>query len=431
VNVSDVRCAQVRESLADWLAWQETLHVREIDLGLERVRAVAERMHLCGPPCPAITVAGTNGKGSSVAMLSSCLSAAGLRVGTYTSPHILVYNERVRVDGAPVSDERLCAAFARIDAARGDIPLTYFEFGTLAALDIFAGAGLDVAVLEVGLGGRLDAVNLIDADVALVTALDIDHVEWLGPDRESIAREKAGIFRSGRPAVCSDPVAPAAIAARAGQIGARLYQLGRQYSYTPNGDRWRFVAPPDAELDLPRPRLVGEFQLQNAAGVVMALQALRPRLRIPADAIAAGLSTVALAGRFQRIAGPVEWILDVAHNPHAAASLAANLRALPPRRVHAVVGVLKDKDGPGVLAPLAPLVDVWHVGGLVGRRGAPAEVLSSVLAQLPVRGPVHAHATIDAALASARTRASAGERVIAYGSFLTVAAASRLLGADA
>ncbi|MGE0383501.1 MAG: bifunctional tetrahydrofolate synthase/dihydrofolate synthase [Gammaproteobacteria bacterium] len=415
-------------TLPEWLAWQETLHVREIDLGLDRVRAVAERMRLTVPGFPVVSVAGTNGKGSSVAMLTACLRAAGYRVGTYSSPHIQRYNERIRVNGEPVGDERLCAAFSRVDAARGAIALTYFEFGTLAALDIFAQSELDAAVLEVGLGGRLDAVNMVDADVALVTAIDIDHVEWLGPDRESIAREKAGIFRAGRAAVCSDPIPPSNIAAEAARIGARLYQLGRDFSCVPQGGRWRFVHGGLA-LDLPRPRLTGDFQFHNAAGAVMALQALRGRLEVGANAIAEGIGTVTLPGRFQIVPGPVEWLLDVAHNPHAATSLAANLRARPPAaRTHAVVGMLRDKDCVGVLGQLAPLVDAWHVGGLPSARGAPASTLADALSNLPVRGSVRTYLTVDEALTAARGAAVAGDRVLVFGSFLTVAAASRMLG---
>ncbi len=415
-------------TLQEWLAWQETLHVREIDLGLERVRAVAERMDLHRPSCTVVSVAGTNGKGSSVAMLSACLRAAGYRVGTYTSPHLLRYNERIRLDHRPVDDARLCRAFERIDCARAEIPLTYFEFGTLAALDVFAEARPDVVVLEVGLGGRLDAVNLVDADVALVTAVDIDHVEWLGPDRESIAREKAGIFRRGRPAVCADPLPPRAVAAEAARCGARLVQLGRDFAATCRTGDWDFVHGSATEAALPRPRLTGDFQVCNAAGVLMVLQALAARHPVPRTALERGLSEVELYGRFQVVPGAVEVVLDVAHNPQAAASLADNLRARPPvPRTHAVAGMLRDKDSVGVLSRLAPLVDHWHIGGLPGPRGAPVQVLEGALGALAVRAPVAVHDTVEQALASAQLAARPGERVLVFGSFLTVAAASRLL----
>ncbi|MCC7412070.1 MAG: bifunctional tetrahydrofolate synthase/dihydrofolate synthase [Gammaproteobacteria bacterium] len=429
VAIDDTKALRLRPAaLAEWLAWQETLHVREIDLGLDRVRAVAERMGLLQPAYAVVSVAGTNGKGSSVAMLTACLRESGYRVGTYTSPHLLRYNERIRIDEACVEDAVLCEAFARIDAARDGIALTYFEFGTLAALDLFSRAALDVAVLEVGLGGRLDAVNLVDADVALVTAIDIDHVEWLGPDRESIAHEKAGIFRRDRVAVCADPIPPAAIAAAAEADGTTLLQIGRQFSFTPQGGIWTFTCGDEVIKDLPRPRLTGEFQLQNAAGVIMALLALEARLPVTPAALAAGLARVTVPGRFEIVPGPVEYVLDVAHNPHAATSLADNLRArAPAARLHAVVGMLKDKDCYGVLNQLVPLVDAWHVCGLPSTRAAPAQALVDALANLPVRGPVSAYPTVAEAVHAVAAAALPGERVLVFGSFLTVAAAMRAL----
>ncbi len=306
------------DTLNDWLAWQETLHPKAIDLGLERVREVAARLGLLAPKHVVISVAGTNGKGSSVAMLEAILACAGLRVGAYTSPHLWQYNERIRIDRQPVDDAVLVASFARIDAARGDISLSYFEFGTLAALDILQRADVDVAVLEVGLGGRLDAVNIVDADCALVTGIGIDHVEWLGPDRESIGREKAGIFRGGRPAVCSDPQPPASLRAVAQDCGAIWYGLGEQFGYARTGEVWDWWGP-NLRLDgLPLPALPGPFQLQNAAGVVMALQTLGARLPVSVQALQAGLRAARVAGRFTVVPGPFETIFDVAHNPHAA-----------------------------------------------------------------------------------------------------------------
>jgi dihydrofolate synthase/folylpolyglutamate synthase len=412
------------DRLSDWLRWQEGLHVREIDLGLERARLVLERLGLPQPAWPVITVAGTNGKGSTVAMLESLLRSAGLRVGCYSSPHLLRYNERIRIDGLPVLDEPLCEAFARVDAARGEVSLTYFEFGTLAAFDLFSRAGLDAAVLEVGLGGRLDAVNVLDADVAVVTGIGIDHVEWLGPDRESIGREKAGVFRAGRIAVCSDPEPPASIARHAAAVGAELRQLGRDFHYRATAEGWEWQGRRTRLVELPRPALPGRVQLQNAAGVLAAIEALgRPALLEPAT-VARGLTSVRLPGRFQVLPGAPPLILDVAHNPHAAERLAETLaeQARVPRTV-AVTGMLRDKDAAGVFERLVPFVDAWYLCELDSPRAAPAARLAQALAGLTEPRNVHLAATVPAALAAARADAGADGRVLVFGSFLTVAAA--------
>ena len=417
--------------LSEWLAWQESLHVREIDLGLERSRSVAKRMGLGKPGRIVISVAGTNGKGSSVAMLDAILRAAGYRVGCYTSPHIIRYNERIRVNGEPVGDALLCAAFQAVDEAREDTSLTYFEFGTLAACHIFEHSDLDVAVLEVGLGGRLDAVNLQDADVALVSAVDIDHVDWLGPDRESIGREKAGIFRGGATAVCADPDAPRSLVRHAREIGAVLYRLGYDFSYEPGADCWSWRCRDSAYPRLPRPALHGDFQLQNAAGVLMALQAVAAQCPVPETAVARGLRAVRLVGRYQVIPGPVRYILDVAHNPQAASVLARALRAQPRgRKVYGLVAMLADKDCQGVLQELADLVDVWHVAGLEARRGARGERLAEALAGIPDAGPVFIHTTVAEAFRAIRDKVQPGDDVLVTGSFLTVAAVTNLMGEE-
>lgn len=407
--------------LEDWLAWQETLHPSAIDLGLERPGQVLARMGLDKPAPVVITVAGTNGKGSSVAMLESILLAAGFRVGCYTSPHLLRYNERIRIDAIEVDDAALCESFERIDRARGDISLTYFEFGTLAALDIFFLAGLDVAVLEVGLGGRLDAVNLIDADLALITAIDLDHASWLGNDRETIAREKAGIMRPDRPAVCSDANPPRSLIACAAELGTPLYCLGRDYAVQKSTEGWQWQVSDDAPLALPPPALRGTFQLHNAAGVLMALHLLRERLPLSPSQIRQGLLTTRLPGRFELTPGEVVEITDVAHNPQSAVALAENLRQLPVEgRTLAVVAMLADKDQAAVVAAMAPVIDVWYVAGLDVPRGGDAASLAAVVEQVTGTGPSMA-ATVQDALLQVRTTARPGDRIVIFGSFYTVA----------
>jgi dihydrofolate synthase/folylpolyglutamate synthase len=410
-------------SLAEWLAHIERLHPRSIDLGLDRVRGVAAAMALPPPACPVVTVAGTNGKGSSVALLEAILSAAGHRVAAYTSPHLLRYNERVRIGGAEAGDDALCAAFERVERARAGRTLTYFEFGTLAALDLFARAQPDVLVLEVGLGGRLDAVNLVDADVALVTSIGLDHVEWLGTDRDAIAREKAGVMRPGRPAVCADPGPPPGLLAAAAAIGATLYRAGDDFGWRAeaDGERWSWRGPRGAYPALPRPALAGRFQFANAAGVLMAIELLRDRLAVSGTAVARGLASVAVAGRFQCLPGAVARIFDVAHNADGARALAETLAAAPaPGRTRAVFAVLADKDVEGMAAAMARVVDDWHVAPLAVARGASAERVLAALAG-PARAQVHGD--VAAAYRAALAASSPGDRVVVFGSFHTVGAA--------
>jgi dihydrofolate synthase/folylpolyglutamate synthase len=412
--------------LADWLAWQEKLHVKEIDLGLSRCRRVATRLAIGKPNYLVISVAGTNGKGSSVEMLGSILKAAGYRVALYTSPHLLRYNERVRIDGNPVEDAALCDAFERIDAVRGTTSLTYFEFGTLAALDIFQRSGIDIAVLEVGLGGRLDAVNLLDADVALITSIDIDHIDWLGASRESIGREKAGICRPGRPVVVSDPEAPRSIVGYAAEIGAKAQLLGRDFEYQTGAEGWAWRSGTTGFSSLPNPALQGDFQLQNAAGVLMVLTALADRLSVDQKAIAKGLSNVVLPGRLQALPGPVSHLLDVAHNAESARELAAWLEAHPiAGRQHFVVGMLKDKDSRSLFECLHALADAWYLATLASSRGADAQ---SLIAALPNGIEAQCFSSVAEALRGARQNAAPGDRIIVTGSFLTVADALRASG---
>ncbi len=409
--------------LADWLAWQESLHNTEIELGLGRCKKVARRMGLRQPQCKVITVAGTNGKGSTVAMLGTIFRVAGYSVGIYSSPHLLHYNERITIDGVAVSDGDLCEAFQRVDEARGDTSLTYFEFGTLAALDLFQRAQLDLAVLEVGLGGRLDAVNLIDADIAVITAIGIDHVNWLGPDRESIATEKAGICRPGKPVVCSDPELPNRVEQRLRLQGSPLYRLGHEFFYRHDlSSAWSWYGRELHYENLPMPQLQGEFQLQNAAGAIMAINLLSECLGVSEEALHQGLQRVQLPGRIQLIPGKVQYVLDVAHNPHAAQALAHALQQMPPLgNTRVLIGMLKDKDMAGVCAALKDLASSWHICSLAGHRGASAQALATQLRRVDKDASVTLYRDVQEALHGVRFEAQPGDQVLVVGSFLTVA----------
>lgn len=398
-----------------------------MELGLERVRAVLARLGWQGAPWPVVTVAGTNGKGSVVALLEAACLAAGRRVGAYTSPHLVRFNERVRIGGAEAGDEALCEAFARVEAARGDIPLTYFEFATLAALVLFAEAGIEAAVLEVGLGGRLDAVNAVDPDVAVITQVALDHTEWLGPDREAIGAEKAGILRPGRPAVVGEAAPPRSVLEAAARLGAAIRVAGRDYRWEAAGGGWRFRCD-GVDERLPAPALPGAHQLANAACARMAFELLRTHLAAPAAAFAEGLVRVRLAGRLQVVPGTPELVLDVAHNPAAAAALAAWLAACR-RPTAAVLGMLADKDAAATVAALAPVVDAWHTIPLPGARGRSAEDLARAVRGAAPGAVVAAWPDVGAALAAARAAVPAQGRVVVTGSFLTVGAALPLVGA--
>ena len=418
--------------LAAWLAYLERLHPSSIELGLERVSAVRERLAL-DLPFPVITVAGTNGKGSTCALLESMLRGAGYRVGLYTSPHLLRYNERVRIAGAEATDAALTAALERIEAARGDISLTYFEFGTLAAALLFRDAGLDAAVLEVGLGGRLDAVNAFDGDCAIITSIDLDHMDYLGPTREHIGREKAGVFRAGRPAVVADPDPPRSLLEHAAAIGAPVHLVERDFGAGAGAHQWTYWSWFGRRSGLPLPALRGACQLGNAAAALAALDCLRERLPVDMGAVRRGLVEVELPGRFQVLPGRPAVILDVAHNPQAAQRLAENMAALrrgagARGRTFAVFAMLKDKDIAGVARALDGQVDHWLVAGLPGERGAGAQQVRGALAAAGLTAPAESCPDVAAAFRRAQEIAQPDDRILIFGSFLTVGAVLALAG---
>ena len=419
-----------RSSLADWLDWQQSVHPSEIELGLDRVRRVLERTGWQRPGCPVFTVGGTNGKGSCVALLDAMLGAAGYRTACFTSPHLVDYRERIVLDGRPVSSASLIAAFERISAVLGSDPLTFFEFNTLAALLVFESYGPQAIILEVGLGGRLDAVNVVDADVAVVTSVDLDHMEWLGPDIEAIAREKAGIFRAGRPAICGMRGPPQSLLDTAANCGAALRVLGKDFEAVPGpGGRWSFVERQLELRDLPLPALPGRVQLDNAASAIAAWNSIHSRLPLLRSAVEAGLRSVSLPGRFQRVRAPsgVEWVLDVAHNPQAARTLAANLGDLPPaRETVGICAMLADKDVPGVLDALAPKFDRLLAAATLGPRGLTDGELAdrARAAGISARPAGTLLQALEAVAASARS----GDRVVVFGSFHTVGPALEWLG---
>lgn len=427
------------KTLEDWLKHLEGLHPRGqagIELGLDRIRlvkaALGQEQH-----CPVITVGGTNGKGSTCAYLENIIDRAGYKVGCYTSPHLLAYNERVRVNDQPVSDALLCAAFDRVQAARqraGNVGLTYFEFGTLAAWEVFAEAGVEAAILEVGLGGRLDAVNAYEPDVAVVTTIALDHTDWLGPDRESIGFEKAGIFRAGKPALCADPDPPQSLLEYAKTIGADLRLIGRDFGFerpsaetSENRLQWRWWCRSGEQLlkrSLAYPGLRGPTQLYNAALALAALDALGSKLPVTMQAIRPGLIETELSGRFQVVPGKPAIVLDVGHNPQAIRVLADNLSSMGFfDKTYAIVGMLNDKDILGALQPLKGRVDHWHLATLEGIRGTSAEALADLISQAALGGDVVCHPSPGAAMHAVKGLATESDRIIAFGSFYTVAGA--------
>ena len=406
-------------SLPYWLEYIEQQHPQTIALGLERVLQVLAALKIKFT-CPVISVGGTNGKGSTCAVLEAVLKSAGYRTGLYTSPHLLRYNERVRIAGREAEDAALCGAFAAVEAARGAVPLTYFEFGTLAALVLFSRENLEAVILEVGLGGRLDAVNAVDADCAILTSVGIDHVEFLGNTREDIGREKAGIFRPGRPAVVADPEPPRSVLA----TEAKLLLLGRDFGYRAQGTQWAYWGPCGKRSGLAHPALRGAMQLRNASAALAALDTLRDRLPIAMQDVRRALAEVALPGRFQVLPGRPQVILDVAHNPQAAAVLAANLgeSGFSPE-VIAVFGMLRDKDIAGVVRAVAPRITRWHLATLPGLRGADSRFLSRIFLELQIKTPINEHGSVAEALAAARSEAGEGDKIVVFGSFLTGAGA--------
>jgi len=428
----------------DWLSHLEGLHPKGqagIELGLDRIRQVKDVLGQ-SQHCPVITVGGTNGKGSTCAYLENIIDRAGYKVGCYTSPHLLAYNERVRLNGRPVSDKALCAAFAKVEAARlqaGNVTLTYFEFGTLAAWEVFAAAGVEAAVLEVGLGGRLDAVNAYEPDVAVVTTIALDHTDWLGADRESIGFEKAGIFRAGKPALCADSNPPQSLLDHALAIGADLRLIGRDFGFerppaesAENRLQWRWWCRSGEKVlkrSLAYPGLRGPTQLFNASLALAALEALGDKLPVTMQAIRPGLIETELAGRFQVIPGKPAIVLDVGHNPQAVKVLADNLSGMGFfNSTRAVVGMLNDKDIVGALLPLKGKVDVWHAATLGGPRGTTAETLAGIIAAAGLGGEVVCHASPAEAMQAAKGGAAESDRILAFGSFYTVAGALEALG---
>ncbi|WP_133499870.1 bifunctional tetrahydrofolate synthase/dihydrofolate synthase [Cognatilysobacter terrigena] len=415
--------------LDTWLARLEQQHPRSVDLGLDRIRAVHTRLGLTKPAPVVITVGGTNGKGSTVAFIEAIARAQGLRVGAYTSPHLLHYNERIRIDGHDADDASIVEAFEAIEAARGDTTLTYFEVGTLAALWLFERADLDLAILEVGLGGRLDATNLIDADVAVITTVDIDHTDWLGPDVESIGFEKAGIARAWTPLILGDDDPPSSVLRHAYGIGAKALRIGCDFFFDPQADadtwQWRAVGE---QYELPRPSLAAPSQLRNAAVAIAALRS--SPLDIGERAIADGVANARIAGRLQRIErNGVDYVVDVAHNPQAARELAAWLSRTPsPGRTIALFAALGDKDAAGVVEALAPSVDAWNIAGLAGH-GPRAVDVATFAGRLAGTAAATATRWDDVASAIHGIDAHPGDRVLVFGSFHTVADALHALGA--
>lgn len=415
-------------TLPDWLAMLETRHSEtQINMGLDRVQAVKARMQLAFT-CPVIMVAGTNGKGSTCAMLESVLLRAGYKVGLYIKPHFLDFNERARVQGELASDAQLVASFNTVEAVRGDTPLTYFEFTTLAILHLLSQASLDVAILEVGLGGRLDAVNVIDADVAIVTSVDIDHTDYLGDTREAIGLEKAGIFRAGKAAICSDPVPPQSLIDHAAAIGADLWLMGRDFNYSGDKQQWNYGGREQRRNSLAYPSLRGANQILNATAVLAALEVLRLKLPVGAQEVRTGLVTVELPGRFQVLPGRPSVILDVAHNPHAAAALNQNLGNMGFHPyTYAVFGSMHDKDIDGVLAAMSEHVDHWCLAGLPSPRAATASELAAKVQIMLEDKPDSSEHTVSIfddpaqAFANAMSRAGENDRIVVFGSFLTVA----------
>jgi dihydrofolate synthase/folylpolyglutamate synthase len=414
-------------TLADWLARCERLHPKEIDMTLARVRLVKEQLGLQFS-VPVIEVAGTNGKGSTCAMLEAIALQAGYRVGLYSKPHLVHFEERCRINGQMVNGAALLPHFEAVERARGDVSLTYFEFTLLAIARLLAETPLDLVILEVGMGGRLDAVNAFDADCAVITSIDIDHAEYLGPDRESIAIEKAGIMRAGRPVIVSDPMAPHSLTAEAQRVGAELWLLGRDFNVSGDKQQWSWAGRHKRFNAMAYPALRGANQLLNAAGVLAAFEALRDRLPISAQAVRNGFALVELPGRFQTVAGQPTLVLDVAHNPHAVATLAQNLDQMgffP--RTHAVFGIMADKDVDAILTRMAPLVDHWHFTDLPMPRAARAQDLAATYSRLGLKGPggpepvtLACHAQPLQALTAALEVADPADRIVVFGSFHTV-----------
>lgn len=415
------------QTLDQWLSWQESLNPREIDLGLERVARVLQRMgHKAHFDCPLITVAGTNGKGSVVAYLEAIALAGGIVTCSYTSPHIMRYNERIRINGHEIDDKCLCMAFERIDRARGAEPLTYFEFGTLAAIDLFMAAKPGLVIMEIGLGGRLDAVNVMQPSTSVITTVAIDHTDWLGTDREAIGLEKAGILRRGSPAVCGDENPPQSLLEHAAKLGVDIKLIGDDFRVEREAGKWRLHTAGETMDQLPLPALVGEFQLSNAATAIIAIRSLTG-FDATVDAIQQGLRQASLPGRFQRIGQQPDIILDVAHNLQAADSLVSQLKAEAcSGKTHAVVAMLADKPVAELVQRLSGEIDYWYTAGLESvSRGLSASQMSDAVEQLGSDVKLCAASTVAGACDQALTAAAKDDRIIIFGSFYTVAEATQ------
>ncbi|WP_299871542.1 bifunctional tetrahydrofolate synthase/dihydrofolate synthase [uncultured Cocleimonas sp.] len=422
----------MKKTLHDWLTWQETLHLSEIDLGLERIGRVAKELQLVNPPFPIITVAGTNGKGSTVAFLNEILQAQGYKTGAYTSPHLINYNERITINSSEATDDLIIEAFEAIDAARfinnknneiEEVSLTYFEFSTLAAMWCFQQQKVDVAVLEVGLGGRLDAANLWDTNLAIITSIDIDHIDWLGDDREIIAREKAGIMRNSVPVICGDTNPPEMISTEALRIGAPLTQINTNFSFITDDndpDQWTWKNR-DIELFLPKPKMQGDFQINNAATAIAGLMAIQNILATTQESISAGLQKARVTGRLQIINESPEWLLDVAHNPHSAKELAKYInthRVLG--KTFALFSMLADKDIAEVINLMDPVIDEWHIVPLEGSRGIELNELKQRFIDSSIDTKLVTHKLFSDAYQTLKNITKGEDRVVAFGSFLVV-----------
>jgi len=409
------------DSLKGWLDWQESLHPLAIDMGLERA---AQVYHALNPDCIkplTITVAGTNGKGSCIAYLEAIYRAQGYRVGAYSSPHIFKYNERIKIDGKPVSDDKICEAFARIESVRGNTSLSYFEFGTLAALDIFRRSGLDIQLLEVGLGGRLDAVNIIDPDVSLISSIGIDHVDWLGATREAIGREKAGIFRAKIPAIVGDPEPPDSLAQSAADKNARLYCINKDFTYKKQAATWDWFSGIRHIAQLPEPGLKGEHQYRNASAVILAVNMLSESLPVSDGSIRLGIKNAQLLGRFQLINDKIPVLLDVGHNPEAVKTLIEYLTGtFPGRKVHAVFSMMKDKDIAAVLEIMNPVVHDWFFAPLANARAATEPHMREIFSQSSVTRVSFGFTGFAQAYDAAKKQSQEGDLLLVFGSFFLV-----------
>ncbi|MBK8816068.1 MAG: bifunctional tetrahydrofolate synthase/dihydrofolate synthase [Methylococcaceae bacterium] len=409
------------DSLKGWLSWQEQSHPLTIDLGLDRVAKVYQALNPSGIKPLTITVAGTNGKGSCIAYLEAIYREQGYRVGAYTSPHILKYNERIKIDGLPVGDAEICQAFERIEQVRNDISLSYFEFGTLAALDIFAKANLDIQLLEVGLGGRLDAVNIIDPDAAIISSIGIDHVAWLGDTREAIGFEKAGIFRDSIPAIVGDPLPPSSLYRVSQEKNARFYALGKDFGYTKQVNGWEWYSKVKIISNLPEPALKGEHQFRNASAVIMATLQLANKIPVEEQAIRSGLSNVRLPGRFQLLDSNIPVLLDVGHNPEAVKTLVEYLtQNFPNKRIHAIFSMMRDKDIAEVLRIMNPVVFDWFFAPLANARAASETLMREMFSKQAMNNVSFGYSGFAEAFTAAKKLANENDLLLVFGSFFLV-----------